>query len=218
MAQPTVEVRPRSVVGKKVKTLRRRGILPANIYGHNRQSQALELDAHSFNLLQRHLPVNAIVDLVIEGERPRPAMIQRTQRDVRTGMPIHVEFFQINPRERLHASVPLVLVGESDAVRRGEAVLLQELTSLEVSCLLSDLPHAIEVPLDRLTQPGDALHVRDLEFDRTHVESKAHDDDLVVSLVAPRLYEEPVTPTVAEEAPAAEQAPAAEAEEGATEE
>lgn len=210
MAQPTVQARPRSVVGKRVKTLRRKGILPANIYGHNRQSQALELDAHTFNLLQRHLSANAIVDLVIDGERPRPAMIQRTQRDVRTGLPIHVEFFQINPRERLHASVPLVLTGETEAVKRGEAVLLQEMTALEVTCLLSDLPHAIAVPLDQLAHPGDAIHVRDLQFDRTRVEAKAGPDDLVASLTAPRIYEEPVTPAVAAEEvpPAAEEVPA----------
>ena len=48
MAQPIVQARPRSVLGKKVKTLRRKGILPANVYGHNKQSQALELDAHQF--------------------------------------------------------------------------------------------------------------------------------------------------------------------------
>ncbi|HWE64066.1 MAG TPA: 50S ribosomal protein L25 [Chloroflexota bacterium] len=214
MAQPTVEVRPRSVLGKKVKTLRRKGILPANVYGHDRPSQALELDAHTFNLLQRHLPSNAIVDLVIDGARPRPAMIHRTQRDVRTGLPIHVEFFQINPRERLTASVPLVLVGESEAATRGDAVLLQEMHTLDVSSLLSDLPHAIEVHLDRLREPGDAILVQDLEFDRSRVETRANPEDRVVALTTPQIYEEPAAPAAEEAALAAEEGAAAATTEG----
>lgn len=193
MAQPTVQARPRSVVGKKVKTLRRKGILPANIYGHNRASQPLELDAHAFNLLQRRLSANGVVELAIDGGRPQPAMIQRTQRDVRTGQPIHVEFFQINPRERLTAHVPLVLMGEPEAVRRGEAVLLQELMSIEVSCLLSDLPEALEVHLSHLKQLGDAILVRDLAIDQNRVEIKANLDDRVVSLTGVQAYEEPET-------------------------
>ena len=192
MAQPVVQARPRSVLGKKVKTLRRKGILPANVYGHNRPSQALELDAHAFSLLQRRLPPNAVVDLVIEGEgsKARPAMIHRTQLEARTGRPIHIEFFQIDPRERLTASVPVVLVGEPEIVRRGDAVLLHEMHMLEVICLLSDLPHAIEVPASALQYIGDAVRVQDLPIDLTRIEVKAHADDVVMSLRAPQMQRE----------------------------
>lgn len=200
----TVHARPRSVLGKKVKDLRRKGILPANVYGHNRPSQALELDAHSYNLLQRHLAPNAIVDLVVDGTPARPAMIHRTQRDVRTGLPLHVEFFQVNPREKLTATVPLILVGESEGVKRGGLVLLQEINNLEVTSLLSDLPTAIEVHIDVLQQAGDAVLVRDLPIDREKIEIKAHPDDRVVSLTAPQIYEEPETAAATAEPAAAE--------------
>lgn len=203
MAQHTVQARPRSVLGKKVKNLRRKGILPANVYGHNRPSQALELDAHTFNLLQRRLPQNAIVDLVVDGARSRPAMIHRTQRDVRTGLPIHVEFFQINPREKLTATVPLVLVGESDAARRGDAVLVQEMTDLEVTCLLSDLPSSIEVHIDRLVAVGDTILVQDLVFNRDVIEVKAHPGDMVASLSASRRQAEDATADAPAAAPTA---------------
>ena len=128
-----LRARPRTVVGKRVKNLRRKGIIPANVYGHNVSSQPLELNAHDFALLQRHLSPSSLIDLVVEGSAPHQVMIHRTQRNVRTGLPIHVELFQVNPHERLSASVPLVLVGESEVVRRGEGVvLLQEQDSIEV--------------------------------------------------------------------------------------
>lgn len=211
MAQHTIHARPRTVIGKQVKTLRRRGVLPANVYGHNRPSEALELDAHQFSLLQRHLAPNAIVDLAIEGERTQPAMIQRTQRDVRTGRAMHVEFFQINPREQITAHVPLVLTGASDAVERGEAVLLQEMTSMELHGLLGDLPTAIEVPTSGLTQPGDVIHVRDLAFDRAKLTTKHQDDEIVLSLSAPQAQAEPEPSTQAEERTTGETVAAGEA-------
>ena len=134
MAQLTIEARPREVTGKKVKVLRRKGVLPANVYGHNVPSQPLELDAHTFSLLQRRLSPSSIVDLVVDGGRPRPVMIHRTQRSVRTGLPTHVEFFQINPREKLTATVALVLSGESELARReANVIVLQEMDSIEVT-------------------------------------------------------------------------------------
>lgn len=199
MAHMTVQARPRAVVGKKVKTLRRKGILPANIYGHNQQSLALELDAHQFSLLQRHLPANAMVDLQIEGEgsRTRPAIIHRTQRDVRTGRPIHVEFFQFNPRERMTASVPIVLAGEPELVRRGEAILIHVLHSLEVTALPADLPPQIEVQASALQALGDTVVVSDLPIDRDLVEVRVAADEVVLTLRAPQMRQE------AEEAAAA---------------
>lgn len=211
MAQHTVHARPRTVIGKQVKTLRRKGVLPANVYGHNRPSEALELDAHAFALLQRHLSAHAIVDLAIEGARTQPAMIQRTQRDVRTGRAMHVEFFQINPHEQLTVHVPLVLVGESEAAGRGNAVLIQEMTSLELHGLMADLPTAIEVRIAGLEQPGEAIHVRDLSFDRAKLTTRHHDDEIVVSLSAPQAPAEPEPSTQEEERTTGELAAAGEA-------
>jgi large subunit ribosomal protein L25 len=213
MRKLTIEARPRAVVGKKVKSLRKRGVLPANVYGHNIQSQALELNAHDFSLLQRHLSASSILDLVVDGGGPRPVMIHRTQRDVRTGQPSHVEFFQFNPLERLTASVPLVLAGQPESVRRGEAVLLHEMTQIEVTCLPADLPERIEVPIDKLTQVGATVNVGDLVFDRAKIAIKAHADEVVASLTAPQIVEvEEVAaaPEAAEEAPEAAEGTAGE--------
>lgn len=208
MTRLTIEARPRAVTGKKVKALRKQGLLPANVYGHGLQSQAVQLNAHDFGLLQRHLSASSILELLVDGGLSLPVMIHHTQRDVRTGRPSHIEFFQINPLERLTASVPLVMAGQPEAVRRGEVILLHELTQIEVSCLPSDLPQSIVVPIDALTGAGTAVHVRDLPIDRDKLSIKADDDALVASLVAPQMREEPEAAAAAGEAAPAEGAPA----------
>jgi large subunit ribosomal protein L25 len=209
MTRHSIEAQARTVVGKKVKSLRRTGVLPANLYGHGIQSQSLQLDAHRFSLLQRHVSASALIDLSVDGAT-RPVMIHRVQRDVRTGMPTHVEFFQVNPKERLTATVPLVLIGEPDLVRRGEAVLLHDVTSVEVTCLPDDLPALIEVPTAALAAVGDSIHAGDLAYDRAKITLKTPAEERIASLVAPQIY-------VEEEAPVTEAAPET-AEEAAGEE
>jgi len=98
MSDLTIEAQPRTIVGKKVKDLRRQGILPANIYGSHLVSQPVQLDAHTFSLLERHLPPRAVLTLKVTGEASRQVVIHRTQRDIRTGVPTHLEFLQITTR------------------------------------------------------------------------------------------------------------------------
>jgi large subunit ribosomal protein L25 len=188
MAHLTLEARPRTVTGKKVKALRRRGLVPANVYGHNVESHAVEVSAHDFALLQRHLSASSIIDLRLDGTA-RAVMIHRTQRDFVTGKPNHIEFFQINMLERLTASIPLVLVGHSEALRRNTGVvLIQDMSTIEVVSLPGDLPTSIEVSVEHLEHVGDAIHVRDLKVDRTKLEIRASDDDRVAGLSASQMH------------------------------
>jgi large subunit ribosomal protein L25 len=203
MAHQKLQAAPRTIVGKKVKVLRRQGLLPANVYGHNVPSQPLQVDGHEFTLLQRHLSSSSIIDLTVDGGAVRPVMIHRTQRDFKSGRPNHIEFFQINMSERLTASVPLVLVGESEAVRRGDGIImLQELDTIEITCLPADLPGSIEVSITDLAEPGDVIRVRDLHVDRSKIEIRTHEDDRVVSIAAAQMRAEDLEAdaAVAEEA------------------
>lgn len=202
-----IEARSRSVIGKKVKTLRRHGVLPANVYGHNVPSQAIQLDAHDFNRAQRHLSASSIVDLIVDGGAARPAMIHRTQRSVRNGLPTHVEFFQVNMAEPVTANVPLVLAGEPAALKHDpSAMVLQEMDTIEVTCLPGDLPGLIEVNVEGLSEVGAAIHVRDLVYDGAKIHVRSNPDDLVVAIVGAQkqVEEELAAEAAAEAEPAAE--------------
>ena len=79
--RPTLAATKRDVLGKRVASLRRAGQLPAVVFGHGVPSQPLSLDSHEFELLQRRIGQNALVDLSVEGKKPTPVLVQGVQRD-----------------------------------------------------------------------------------------------------------------------------------------
>jgi len=204
-------VAQRSVLGKKVKALRRRGITPANIYGHRIDSEAVEVDSvtlvHTLKVLER----NAILSLRIEGEKgERPVIVREVRRDILNDKILHVDFYQVSLAERMKADVPIILVGKSPAVEDLGGILLQGLDSIAVEALPADIPPHVEVDISSLTAFGSSVHVRDLVIDpKVHV--LAEGDSVITSVAPPRKVVE------AEEV-AEEGAAEAEKEEAATEE
>ena len=211
MNRVELTVAQRSVLGKKVKALRRRGITPANIYGHRIDSQAVEVDSvtllHTLKVLER----NAILSLRIEGEKgERPVIVREVRRDILNDKILHVDFYQVSLAERMKADVPIILVGKSPAVEDLGGILLQGLDSIAVEALPADIPPHVEVDISSLTAFYSSIHVRDLAIDpKVHLLTEG--DSVITSVAPPR--------KVVEAAEAAEEGAAeAEKEEAATEE
>jgi len=189
MKHATLAAEPRTVLGKKVGRLRRAGKLPANIYGHNVQSTAITLDAHDFGLLYRHLLPTTVIDISVDGQT-RPVLLAKATNSPRSGQPIHIEFKQVNLREKVTATVQIVGVGESEMLARGDAILLQSLDSLQVSALPDDLPPDVEVDLSALVDFDVAIHVGDLNLDRSTIDVLTPRDELVFKLTPPQMRDE----------------------------
>lgn len=190
MAERVVlEASTRTVVGKRVKRLRRVGRLPATVYGHNIPSESIEVDARAFRHVHVTAGDNQLVDLVLDGRRPRPVLIHATQVDPRRNTAMHVEFYQANLREKLTARIPIRLVGEAPAVRHG-LMVLSTLDAVDLECLPTDLPAHIEVDISHLEEVGASIHVRDLPLDRDKCELKTDADEVVVHVVAPQVRPE----------------------------
>ncbi|MEX0785373.1 MAG: 50S ribosomal protein L25 [Dehalococcoidia bacterium] len=205
MADVQLEVDPRVVTGKKVKGLRRQGLLPAHLYGRDTESPTPTIT----NLLKT-AGRNAIIDLKINGEgEARPVVLRGVQRDPITDELVHIDFFQISLTEKLRADVPIVLVGESSAVTVFGGVLLHSLDHLTIEALPADIPRQIEVDISILEELESALFVRDLVVP-PDIEVYMAPDQVVVKVSAPKIAAE----IEAEEAAAAEEAAlAAEGEE-----
>jgi large subunit ribosomal protein L25 len=194
----TLEARKRTVLGKKVKQIRRLGKLPATVYGHEVSPESIEVDSRSFRTAYTAAGDNQLIDLVLEGQRPRPVLVHSTQIDPRKNVAIHVEFYQANLREKLTAHIPIHLVGEAPAVKEGLTVL-SVLDSVELECLPTDLPHDIEVDISGLAAVGESIHVGDLQVDRTKCEIKTDPEEVVVLISAPQVQEEEEVAEEAEE-------------------
>jgi large subunit ribosomal protein L25 len=207
-----IAVRPRTVLGKKVGRLRREGRLPGVVYGLHADSLPVDIDQHDFELGYRRWGQTTLMSLEgLEGGEVA-ALISSVARNARTGKLIHVDFARVSLTEKTHAEVPLHFVGESSAVKAGDAVLIHALDHVRIEAFPQDIPHRIDVDLSPLQQLDDAIHVRDLIVDTQTVEIQNDPDELVVKAGAVKVEAEP-TPAAAE-APEGEAAEAAEGEEG----
>lgn len=217
MANAELQVRPRTVLGKKVKAMRRGGVTPANVFGHQLESRAVEASTADLTHTLRGMSRNAILDLKVEGEEaPRTVVVRAVSRNPVTSQILHVDFYQIKMTEKMRADVSIVLVGTSDAVTTFGGVLLQTLESIAVEALPGDIPEQFEVDVSRITELEQSLHVRDLHIDQTKVTLHTDEDVVVARVAAPRLAaaEEEAAPAEGEvpgegEAPAEGGAPAA---------
>jgi len=202
MNRPTIKANKRSILGRKVKKLRREGILPANIFGKGVKSQPLQLDKSEFLSVFEKTGETGLVDLVIEKQAPRPVLISQIQFDPVTDEPLHVDFHQVNLKEKTTATVEIRLVGEAPAVEKEEGVLVQVLSEVEVEALPTQLPDHLEADISSLKAIDDAVRIKDLKVDKG-VEIKAEPEEIVVKISAPVKEEE--APAPAEEEGKAEE-------------
>jgi large subunit ribosomal protein L25 len=196
----------RQILGKRTRRLHREGKLAAVVYGHNTAATPLVLDRLEFQKVFTKSGRTHLLDLVVDGDRTEKVLIREIQTHPRRLGPIHVDFYQVSLEEKITVEVPVHLVGESAAVKRGDADILQPIHAVRVECLPTDIPEAFEVDLTPLEEIESELRISDLTVPKG-VTVLVDADELVVKIVHKRELK------VEEEAPVAEAAVVGEGEE-----
>lgn len=193
MEKLQLSAKPRDLRGKKVKTLRQAGELPANVYGKGIDSQAVAVAERPFRETLKAAGETGVVYLSIEGEEgPRPVLVHGVQKDPVTGAPLHVDFYQVNLKEKTTARVPIALVGENELEKRGEGLIIQTLNEIEVEALPTDIPHEFPVDVTGLTEIGQTFKVGDLDYDREKVTVTADPEENILVMQTAEMKEEEV--------------------------
>jgi large subunit ribosomal protein L25 len=219
MAQPTrmrteLNATPREVLGKKVKGLRTQGLTPANVYGRNVSSIAIQVHSEELRDVLKRAGRNDIVYLRLDGQDPRPTFVRDIQQNPVTDAILHVDFLQISLMERVRADVPIHLVGLSPAVDTFGGILMHGLDHVTVDALPTEVPSFLEIDVSPLTEINQTLHVSNLEL--PDGVSLLTDPEQVIAKVAPPAVE-PVE-EVPEEEEVVEGEEGAEVAEGGAEE
>lgn len=211
-----IKAQKRKLTGRKVKTLRREGTLPANIYGKKVSSLAIQVPIEDFLKVFKQAGETGIVELKLNGQI-RPALIHNVQFDPITDTPIHADFLQVNLAEKVSATVPIEIMGDSPAEKAGEGILVQQMNEIEVEALPRDLPEKFMVDVSGLSKIDDVILVNDLPVDKSKVTLKSPTEQIVVKVEPPAKEEEVAPPPPAEGVVPAEEAPAVEGEVPASE-
>jgi large subunit ribosomal protein L25 len=139
--------------------LRRAGRIPAVIYGRKGEPVSIDLDAQEFMKGVKGISESTIVGVDVDG-KVRDAFVKDTQRDIRDGNIVHVDFYEIEGNALLRTRVSLHLYGTPAGVREG-GILETPLRDIEVECLPKDLPERLDVDIAAL-KVNQSIHVRDL--------------------------------------------------------
>src|SRR5262249_53598617 len=121
-------------------------------------------------------------------------LIRDVQYDPLTHAILHLDFQHISLTETIEVKAALHLTGLAIGVKDGGGVLEQIIREIEVRCLPTAIPAALELDVSALGI-GQSLHVRDVQAPGVTVLT---DPDQTVATV--------VAPTVVEEKPAEEAA------------
>jgi large subunit ribosomal protein L25 len=199
MNAASLKATKREGTGKQAaKTLRRKGQLPAIMYGGGHAPVALALDFREFDaFVRQHRGESAVIDLEIEGDGTRKALLRGVQRDFVHDRLIHVDFQQISLTDRITATVPLVLVGNAIGARPEYGGMLeQSLRELSIECLASDIPEHLEADVSNL-HLHESLHIGDLSFPGIRM---VMDKGVVVATVVGGISEKDIKTEAEEEA------------------
>lgn len=212
MKKHTLSGSKRDVVKSKPANLRREGLVPGTVYGKNVVSESLSMKLSDFVKVYGEARETGLVELVIDGSM-RPVLIHHVQKDPVKDSVLHVEFHQVDLKEKVHANIPVVLVGESPAVAQKTGVVLTLLSEIEVEALPTDLPEKLEVDISSLSEVDQELKVSDIQV--PGAVTVLTDSTVIVARVG-ELVSKAAEEQAAEDAAVAEAASAETAESGAT--
>jgi large subunit ribosomal protein L25 len=211
MEKNSLEVQVRQDSGKtKAKEVRAAGLIPAILYGrHMKENVKLSVPLRDFVYKVEHSIAgrNTIFQLLIKNDSKQAeemAIAHDIQYDTISGQVIHIDFRQVNVKEKIITLVPLKIVGIASGIKMG-GQLVELMSKIEVSCLPLDIPNFIEIDVTSL-EIGDGIRCQGLKIP-ANVEVLNAPDQMVIHLEGPR--EEEVAPVAAAAAAAAPAAGAA---------
>lgn len=193
------------VGNNRLKTLRKKGFIPAIVYGPGHKPLPIQVDYQEFEKVFEIGGESTILKLKIHPvirqgapsddgakskvEENKNVLIHDVDRDPVEDKFIHIDFYQIRMDKAISAEVPLVFEGEAPAVKNLEGVLVKNITEIEVEALPKDLPHEIKVDISCLETFDEHIRIKDLKLSEG-VKILADPEEVIALVTPPRTKEE----------------------------
>jgi len=187
----TIAAKIRKDLGKKVKSLRKKDVLPAVLYGPKIKTTPLEIDYKTFEKAHKEAGESSLIKLELQTKPKKEylVLIYETVRDHLTEKLIHVDFYQPDLKKEVTTEVPIVFEGKALAVKDLEGTLVKNISEVEVRALPQNLPKEIKVNVENLKTFEDVILIKDLSFS-TGVKILRNPEEVVASVTAPEKVEE----------------------------
>ena len=185
-------------MGKKTKSMKRTGGIPAVVYGPGVKNFSIQVDEKEFRKVFHKAGESSLVEIAIEGEKEKkPVLIHEIQKDPVSDKIIHIDFYQADLKEEVEVAIPLVFEGVALAEKDLGGTLVKNMLEIEVKALPQNLPHEIKVSIEALKTFEDHVLVKDLAVP-ANVQILKNPDEIVASVLAPVKIEEELAKEITE--------------------
>lgn len=182
MQKLNLEVTKRDLFGKKLKKMRKEGLIPGNIFGPQFKSQSVSFATKDFNKIFKVAKETGIVYLRL-GKDELPVLIKNVQKHPVSGYVLHVDLRKIDLKQKIETQVPIEAVGESPAVIQKGGVLLTHMNEVLVEALPENIPHEIKIDVSSLLEVGQEIKIAGLPKSATF-QIKEDPEKVIVSVIA----------------------------------
>lgn len=159
-----LNIKPRTVIGKQVRALRREGWIPLSIYGAHVHPKSMQAEERALRAVLTKAGTNRLIRLDMGDDSPHVVITREIQREPISGKYWHVDFMEISLTEKMEIEIPVVLKGTPAVVARNEGLLIHGLDQVSVRVLPTDLIPEIVVDVSGLENLNDTIHVSDLKL------------------------------------------------------
>ena len=188
----TLSLSRRQIIGKKVKTLRRKGIVPVHMYGSGTEALSLQTDALELQQLLPRVGTNVPLSIQVEDDSGENiCFVREVQRHPVTEEILHVDFLRVDVSQAIQAEVPINVTGVSPAVRDLNGTLLLQMQSILVEALPMNVPASFEVDISGLDDFEKAVYVGEVAVG-SQVTLITGTDEMIARVSAPRIEVEAV--------------------------
>jgi len=180
----------RKELGKKVKKLRKKEIIPAILYGKKLKNPIpLEINLKEFEKIFKEAGESSLISLTTDKGEKFLVLIHEIAKDFLTGRPTHIDFYQPDLDKEVEVMVPIIFEGESKAVKELGGTLVKNISELKIKAKPQNLPKEIKVNIAKLDSFTDNILIKDLEISEG-VRILKDPQEIVALVVPPEKIEE----------------------------
>jgi large subunit ribosomal protein L25 len=150
MSDLKLSAQSRTLIGRKVRQLRRAGMIPVTVYGKKQTAQSLQVVERNFARVLQAAGFSQLVEVDVEGGSTHNVLIRAVQRHPVTHSFLHVDFYAVDLTEKQQVQVPVHSIGKPEALAQG-LIVLQSLDQVTVEALPTNIPTHIDVDITKLS-------------------------------------------------------------------
>lgn len=178
-----IKLEKREIIGKKIKQLREKNLIPAVIYNSKGESINVSIEKGTAVHLYKIATPTTVLELEID-KKTRKAIVKDFDINPRTDQLLHVSFFEIDPKVKMNFTLPFTFKGVSPAVKNNIGILVQISDSISVRGKLEDLIPEIEIDVTGLDHPGQTISMEDVTLPDGLELIHKEDEDLPIATIA----------------------------------